>query len=95
MYRGEYLAGYAGETVILRYEPRDITEVLVYRQEDNKEVFLARAFAQDLETEVISLDEAKVSSRKVREAGKTISNRSILNEIRDREMLFLRSHYFS
>ena len=86
MYRGEYLAGYAGETVILRYEPRDITEVLVYQKEENKEVFLARAFAQDLETEVISLDEAKASSRKVREAGKTISNRSILNEIRARDL---------
>jgi putative transposase len=86
MYRGEYLAGYAGETVILRYEPRDITEVLVYRQEDNKEVFLARAFAQDLETESISLDEAKASRRRVREAGKIISNRSILNEIRDRDL---------
>ncbi len=86
MYRGEYLAGYAGERVILRYEPRDITEILVYRQESNREVFLARAFAQDLETETIALDEAKASSRKVREAGKTISNRSILNEIRDRDL---------
>jgi putative transposase len=63
MYRGEYLAGYAGETVILRYEPRDITEVLVYRQEGNKEVFLARAFAQDLETESIALDEANTNLR--------------------------------
>ncbi len=86
MYRGEYLAGYVGETVILRYEPRDITEVLVYRQEDNKEVFLARAYAQNLETETLSLDEAKASSHKVRKAGKTISNRSILNEIRDRSL---------
>ena len=86
MYRSEYLAGYAGETVVLRYEPRDITEVMVYRQEDNKEVFLARAFAQDLETESIAQDEAKASSRKVREAGKTINNRSILNEIRDRDL---------
>ncbi len=86
MYRGEYLAGYAGETVILRYEPRDITEVLVYRKEENKEVFLARAYAQDLETETISLDEAQASSRKVRKAGKNISNRSILEEIRDRNL---------
>jgi len=86
MYRGEYLAGYAGEAVLLRYEPRDITEVLVYRQEGNKEVFLARAFAQNLETETIALDEAKASIRKVREAGKTISNHSILEEIRDRDL---------
>jgi putative transposase len=86
IYRGEYLAGYAGETVILRYEPRDITEVLVYRQEANKEVFLARAFAQDLETETISLDEAKASIRKIRAVGKTVSNNSILSEIHDRSL---------
>lgn len=86
IYRGEYLAGYAGETVILRYEPRDITEVLVYRQEANKEVFLARAFAQDLETETISLDEAKASSRKIRAVGKKVSNSSILSEIHDRSL---------
>lgn len=85
MYRGEYLAGYAGESVVLRFDPRDITTVLVYRPEGNKEVFLARAEAQDLETEQLSLDEAIASSRKIREAGQTISNRSILAEVRDRQ----------
>ena len=84
-YLGENLAGYAGESVVLRYDPRDITKILVYRIERDKEVFLARAYAQDLRTEELSLDEAKASSRKVREAGKTISNRSILAEVRDRE----------
>jgi len=85
MYRGEYLAGYAGESVVLRYDPRDITTALVYRQEGSKEVFLARAYAQDLETEELSLDEAKASSRRIREAGKTVSNRSILAEVRERD----------
>jgi putative transposase len=85
MYRGEYLAGYAGESVVLRYDPRDITKILVYRTEGEKEVFLARAYAQDLETEELSYYEAKASSRKVREAGKSITNRSILAEIRERE----------
>jgi putative transposase len=84
MYRGENLAGYAGESVVLRFDPRDITTVLVYRQEGSKEVFLARAYAQDLQTEQLSLDEAKASSRKIREAGRTLSNRSILIEVRDR-----------
>jgi putative transposase len=84
-YRGEYLAGYAGESVVLRYDPRDITTVLVYHQKDNKEEFLARAFAQDLETEELSLDEAKAMSRRIRQAGKAISNRSILAEVRERE----------
>ncbi|WGV24645.1 Mu transposase C-terminal domain-containing protein [Halotia branconii] len=85
MYRGELLAGYAGESIILRFDPRDITTILVYRQQGNREEFVARAFAQDLETEQLSLDEAKASSRKIREAGKTISNRSILAEVRERE----------
>ncbi|MEH2160659.1 MAG: Mu transposase C-terminal domain-containing protein [Nostoc sp.] len=85
IYRGELLAGYAGESVVLRYDPRDITTILVYRTEGDKEVFLARAYAQDLETEELSLDEAKAISRKVREAGKAVSNRSILAEVRERE----------
>ena len=85
MYRGEYLAGYAGESVVLRYDPKDITRLLVYRNEGSKEVFLARAYAQDLEAEELSLDEAKASTRKVREAGKAVTNRSILAEVRDRE----------
>jgi len=85
MYRGEHLAGYAGERVVLRYDPTDITTVLVYRRETDREVFLAKAFAQDLETEQLSLEEAKAINRKIREKGKTISNRSILDEVRDRD----------
>lgn len=84
-YRGEHLAGYAGESVVLRYEPRDITTILVYRSEKGKEVFLARAYAQNLETEELALDEAKASCKKIREAGKTVSNRSILAEVRERK----------
>lgn len=88
MYRGELLAGYAGESVVLRYDPRDITTILVYRTKRDKEVFLARAYAQDLETEELSLDEAKVSTRKVQEAGKAVSNRSVLAEVTERETFF-------
>jgi putative transposase len=86
IYRGECLARYAGESVVLRYDPRDITTILVDRKEGSKEVFLARAYAQDLQTEQLSLDEAKASRRKVREAGKAVSNRSILAEVRDRPL---------
>lgn len=85
IYRGENLAGYAGESVVLRFDPKDITTILVYRQKDSQEEFLARAYAQDLETEELSLDEAKAMSRRIRQAGKEISNRSILAEVRDRE----------
>lgn len=56
IYRGEYLAGYAGAEVILRYDPRDITSVLVYQPQGSNDVFLARApHAQNLETERLSL----------------------------------------
>ncbi|XHX78383.1 MAG: Mu transposase C-terminal domain-containing protein [Stenomitos frigidus ULC029] len=81
MYRGEYLAGYAGETVLLRYDPTDITTVLVYRQENQREVFLTRAHAQGLEAEHLSLEEAKASRRRLREAGKKLSNEAIFYNV--------------
>ncbi|WP_243713860.1 Mu transposase C-terminal domain-containing protein [Nostoc sp. 106C] len=84
-YRGEYLAAYAGESVILRFDPRNISTVFVYRQDSGKEVFLSQAHAIDLETDQISLEEAKAASRKLRDAGKKISNKSILAEVRDRD----------
>ncbi len=86
MYRGEYLAGYAGERVVLRYEPRDITTILVYRREHDREVFLAKAHAQNLETEQLSIEEIRASNQKLREKGKAISNRTILEEVRDRDI---------
>jgi len=86
MYQGEHLAGYAGEQVVLRYDPRDITSVLVYQQQKEKEVFLARAYATGLETEQVSLEEVKASNKKIREKGKTISNHSILSEVRERDI---------
>ncbi|HEY9691563.1 MAG TPA: Mu transposase C-terminal domain-containing protein [Oculatellaceae cyanobacterium] len=84
-YRGDYLEGYSGESVVLRYDPKDITTILVYRKEGDKEVFLARAYEQDLQTEQLSFDEVKAISRKLREAKKAVNSRSILAEVRDRE----------
>jgi len=90
MYRGEYLAGYAGEQVTLRFDPKDITTIVVYRREGEREVFLTRAFAQNLETEKVSLHEALASSRRLRQAGKTLSNEAILQEVCDRDALIAR-----
>ena len=84
IYRGEYLAGYAGAEVVLRYAPRDITSILVYQPQGTNDVFLTRAHAQNLETERLSLAEAKAISRRLREARTEITNQSILSEIRDR-----------
>ncbi|BAY48801.1 transposase-like Mu [Scytonema sp. HK-05] len=85
MYRGDYLSAYAGESVLLRYDPRDISTVFVYRQDSGKEVLLSQAHAIDLETEQISLEETKAASRKIRNAGKQLSNKSILAEVQDRD----------
>ncbi|MBE9227253.1 Mu transposase C-terminal domain-containing protein [Phormidium sp. LEGE 05292] len=86
MYRGDSLAAYAGESVILRFDPRDITTVWVYLLgTTGKEEFLAAAHAMDLETEQLSFEDNKAASRKLRKAGKEISNKSILAEVRDRD----------
>lgn len=86
IYKGENLAGYAGEQVALRYDPSDITQVLVYRREEGKDVFLARAFAQDLEAETLSLEEIKATNKKIRDRGKSINNHSILEEVKERDL---------
>lgn len=85
IYQGEYLGGYVGEEVVLRYDPRDITRLYVYRQKGSKDVFLTRASAQNLETERLSLAEAKAISRRLREGRQTITNQSVLAEVRDRQ----------
>jgi putative transposase len=84
VYRGEYLAGYAGQSVVLRYDPRDISSLLVYRQEGSKDVFLTRAHAQHLDAERLSLAEAKAIKQRLRTASKEITNQSVLKEIGER-----------
>jgi putative transposase len=84
-YQGEHLAAYAGETVILRYNPRDITTVYVYQIQDNKEVFLTRAHAMGWETETLSYREAQALSERRRAAGKAIDTGLQLAEVRDRD----------
>ncbi|NER82131.1 MAG: hypothetical protein F6K42_21735 [Leptolyngbya sp. SIO1D8] len=84
-YRGEHLAGYAGEKVVIRYTPRDITTLWVYRYKNGKDTFLTRAHAQDLETEVLSVAEAKAISRRLRRNGRLVTNQALLEEVRWRD----------
>lgn len=84
-YLGEHLAAYAGESVIVRYDPRDITTIFIYLQQGTKEVFLTRAHAQGWETERLSDAEAVALSQRRRAAGQAISNRSMLEEVRQRD----------
>ncbi|GAQ00085.1 Mu transposase C-terminal domain-containing protein [Leptolyngbya sp. NIES-2104] len=84
-YRGEHLEGYTGSWVVLRYNPRDITSILIYREDGGKDIFLSRAHATGLETEILSYAEAQAMSRRLRQAGKTISNQSMFEEVRSRD----------
>ncbi len=87
-YRGENLGAYAGDKVILRFDPRDITMILVYGRKNNKETFLARAYAIGLEAERLSVEEVKYARKKAENSGKGINNISILEEaIRRRNFL--------
>lgn len=85
-YRGEHLEGYAGSWVVMRYNPGDITSILLYREEGGKDRFLTRAHATGLETEHLSLAEAMAMSRRLREKGRLVSNQSILAEVRTRDI---------
>ena len=84
MYQGELLAGYAGESVVLRYNPRDITTLLIYRQRGGQDIFLTRAYAQQMDSEKLTLAETKAISKRLRRSSKEITNRSVLKEIYDR-----------
>jgi putative transposase len=86
-YQGEHIAAYAGETVILRYDPRDITTLWIYQLQGAKEVFLTRAHAQGWESEILGYAEAQALSRRIRAAGGEISVKSMLNEVRDRDVV--------
>jgi len=85
-YQGEHLAGYAGESVVVRYNPRDITSILIYQEQGSKDVFLTRAHAQGLETETLSLAEAEAISRRLRAVGRAVRNASVLEEVRMRDL---------
>jgi putative transposase len=84
-YRGEHLAGYAGNSMVIRYNPRDITTILIYQVQGALEEFLARAHAVGLETESLSYAEAVALSRRLRQAGSIVTNQSLLTEVRDRD----------
>ena len=85
IYKGENLIGYEGTQVSLRYDPRDITTVWVYRWDAGKDVFLTRAFAQGLEVTSLTLADAQSARKQLRQTSQSISNSSILAEVERRQ----------
>ena len=86
-YKGEHLEGYAGTWVVLRYNPWDITSVLIYQSKADLDLFLTRAHAIGLETESLSYAEAVAISRRIRQAGLMVTNQSLLQEVRARDLM--------
>jgi putative transposase len=60
-YLDPLLAAYVGETVTIRYDPRDLTELRVFHQDQ----FLCRAICQELAGETVSLQDI-IKARRLR-----------------------------
>jgi putative transposase len=67
------LAGYIGEDVVIRYDPRDMAEIQVYHQN----VFICRAICQELAGQIITLKEIQQARRERR--------RTLRSELTDRQ----------
>jgi putative transposase len=66
------LAAYIGETVVLRYDPRDLAEVRVF----HRECFVCRAICPDLAGQTVPLREiTNARKRRMRELRETIQDR--------------------
>ena len=69
------LAAYVGESVTIRYDPRDLAEIRVFFTDK----FICRAICQELASETISLKEViKARNRRKKELRKTIAERKSL-----------------
>lgn len=73
------LAAYVGESVTIRYDPRDMAEIRVY----HKDRFLCRAVCQELAGETVSLkDIARARNRRKRELQQRImARRSLVDQV--------------
>jgi putative transposase len=73
------LAAYVGESVTIRYDPRDMAEIRVY----HKDRFLCRAVCQELAGETVSLKEiARARNHRKRELQKIITaRRSLVDQV--------------
>ncbi len=56
------LAGFVGEAVVIKYDPRDLAQIRVYHQEQ----FLCKAVCQDIAELVVSLKEIQKARSKVK-----------------------------
>jgi putative transposase len=71
-YIDSVLAAYVGETVLLRYDPRDVAEIRLF----HRGKFLCRAICPDLAGQTVALrDISSARNRRRRELGQTLKER--------------------
>lgn len=71
------LAGYVGEDVVIRYDPRDLAEIRVYHEN----LFVCRAVCQDLEGQTVSLkDVIRARNRRRRQLKGELKDRNAVVE---------------
>jgi len=88
IYKGENLGAFTGNKVILRFDPRDITILFVYERKNNREKFLARAYAMGFESTRLSKEDIDLASKNAKKGSKGINNITIKEEaIRRQEFL--------
>lgn len=74
-YMDPILAGYVGEDVVIRYDPRDMAEIRIY----HRNAYLCRAVCQELADQTVSLQEiVRARNRRRRELKKEIKDREEL-----------------
>jgi putative transposase len=72
------LAAYVGESVVIRYDPRDMAEIRVFHNQR----FLCRAICAELAGETIALrDILQARNRRRRELRRTLQDRARLVEV--------------
>ncbi|ACK70509.1 Transposase-like Mu [Gloeothece citriformis PCC 7424] len=87
-YRSQLLKGREGERVAIRFDPDDITTILVYEYlNDGTEAFLDYAHALGLETEKLSYRELKAINKQLNEQEEAINNDKVLDAMMERMAL--------
>ena len=86
-YKSAHLQGRAGEVVAIRFDPDDITTLLIYEKlADGTEEFLDYAHAQGLETERLSLRELKAINKQLNQDHEAINNNAVLEAMLERQV---------
>lgn len=62
-YRDEVLVSHVGEQVSVRFNPQNITTILVFQQQEDEDILLTRACILNFQEERLSLEDAKAMQR--------------------------------